>query len=199
MPTCLICLNVLRNPAALPCGEYHCSFVYSSGRSCDATGHVFCYDCIVKVVRNVEPFTKQHLCPTCQVPYTICTSNPSFTMHLSSDNLSLLASVDPQLVPAHLRLHLTPAIRKLNLDYTLSSQIPNATPSAECDRLRAENASLRSCCEVWRKRAALHASASLGLVGLARLARDHAIRVRKEQAQLQERCVALKRKCDALE
>lgn len=67
----------------------------------------------------------------------------------------------------------------------------------ECDRLRAENASLRSCCETWRKRAAVHASASLGLVGLARLARDHAIKVRKEYTELNLKYNTLKRKHDS--
>ncbi|GJE98537.1 RING-type zinc-finger domain-containing protein [Phanerochaete sordida] len=159
MPTCLICLNVLRTPAALPCG------------------HVFCHECIVKVVRNVQPFTQQHFCPSCRVAFTITT-------------------VDPQLIPHHLRPHMTPAIRKLNLDFTIPSPVPGSTPASECDRLRAENASLRSCCEVWRKRAAVHASASLGLVGLARLARDHAIKMRKENCELQQKYISLKRKYD---
>ncbi|EKM50606.1 uncharacterized protein PHACADRAFT_263970 [Phanerochaete carnosa HHB-10118-sp] len=162
MPTCLICLNALRTPAVLPCG------------------HVFCYDCIVRVVRNVQPFTQQHFCPTCRVPYTI-------------------SIVDPQLIPHHLRPHLTPAIRKLSLDFTIPSAVPGSTPASECDRLRAENASLRSCCEVWRKRAALHASASLGLVGLARLARDHAIKMRRENCELQQKYISLKRKSEELE
>lgn len=159
MPTCLICLNALRTPAALPCG------------------HVFCYDCIIKVVHNVQPFTQQHFCPSCRAPYTI-------------------ATVDPALIPSHLRLHMTPAVRKLSLDFTIPSPVHGATLDTECDRLRAENASLRACCEVWRKRAAVHASASLGLVGLARLARDHAIKMRKENCELQQKYVSLKRKCE---
>ena len=118
---------------------------------------------------------------------------------MTSSSDLLLANVDPQLIPSHIRPHLTPAIRKLSLDFTIPCSTPNSNPALECDRLRAENASLRSCCEIWRKRAAVHAAASLGLVGLARLARDHAIRIRKEQTELQAQCVALKRKCDALE
>ena len=65
---------------------------------------------------------------------------------------------------------------------------------AECDRLRAENASLRSCCEVWRRRAAVHAAASLGLVGLARMARDHAVKLRGENLEMQQKLTSLKRK-----
>ncbi|KIP03802.1 hypothetical protein PHLGIDRAFT_42567, partial [Phlebiopsis gigantea 11061_1 CR5-6] len=157
MPTCLICLNSLRNPAVLPCG------------------HVFCHDCIVRVVRNVEPFTHQHFCPTCRIPFTI-------------------THIDPQLIPSHIRPHLTPAIRKLSLDFTIPCSTPNSNITLECDRLRAENASLRACCETWRKRAAVHAAASLGLVGLARLARDHAIKMRKECTDLHHKYNALKRK-----
>ena len=93
----------------------------------------------------------------------------------------------------HLRPHLTPAIRKLSLDFTISSAVPSSSPASECDRLRAENASLRSCCEVWRKRAAVHAAASLGLVGLARLARDHAIKMSKEKVDLEMKYQTLKR------
>lgn len=44
-----------------------------------SVGHVFCYDCIVRVVRNVQPFTQQHFCPTCRTVYTICTSQPPST------------------------------------------------------------------------------------------------------------------------
>ena len=110
-----------------------------------------------------------------------------------------LAHVDPQLIPSHIRPHLTPAIRKLSLDFTIPCSTPNSNPTLECDRLRAENASLRSCCEIWRKRAAVHAAASLGLVGLARLARDHAIKMRKECTDLHHKYNDLKRKHDAYE
>lgn len=113
---------------------------------------------------------------------------------------SIPATVDPQLVPLHLRPHLTPAIRKLSLDFTVSSPDPSCvTPASECDRLRAENVSLRACCEVWRKRAAVHAAASLGLVGLARLARDHAMKMRQENCELQQKYTSLKRKSESLE
>ncbi|KAI0765992.1 hypothetical protein BC629DRAFT_1293277 [Irpex lacteus] len=156
MPTCVICLNALRNPAALPCG------------------HVFCYDCIVKVVRNVQPFTQQHFCATCRAPYTI-------------------ANIDSALIPTHLRPHLTPAIRKLCLDFTVPAATPEASPASECDRLRSENASLRACCEIWRKRAAVHAAASLGLVGLARLTRDEVIKCKQEKLEIEAKYNALKR------
>ncbi|KAI0339560.1 hypothetical protein BDW22DRAFT_1335987 [Trametopsis cervina] len=155
MPTCVICLNALRSPAALPCG------------------HVFCYECLVKMVQNVQPFTQQHYCATCRTPYTI-------------------ANIDSALVPMNLRPHLTPAIRKLCLDFTTAAT-PGTSPASECDRLRSENASLRVCCEVWRKRAAVHAAASLGLVGLARLTRDEVLKCKAEKMELETKYNALKR------
>ena len=71
--------------------------------------------------------------------------------------------------------------------------------TAECERLRAENVSLKTCCEVWRKRAGVHAAATLGLVGLARLARDHALKMKQEKAELEERYSTLKRKYELAE
>ena len=38
---------------------------------------------------------------------------------------------------------------------------------------------------MWRKRAAVHAAATLGLVGLARMARDYALRMKKERDDLE--------------
>lgn len=105
-----------------------------------------------------------------------------------------LAHVDPELLPVHLRQHFTPAIRKLCLDFSVPSPTPGSSSNAECERLRAENASLKSCCEVWRKRAGVHAAATLGLVGLARLARDHALKMKQEKTDLEEKYNVLKRK-----
>ncbi|KAF7798722.1 hypothetical protein EIP86_009947 [Pleurotus ostreatoroseus] len=76
----------------------------------------------------------------------------------------------------------------------MPSTSPGSSSSEECERLRAENASLKSCCEVWRKRAGVHAAATLGLVGLARLARDHALKMKQEKTELEEKYNALKRK-----
>ncbi|GBE89521.1 hypothetical protein BKA93DRAFT_500477 [Sparassis latifolia] len=160
MPTCFVCLDTLTDPAALPCG------------------HVFCHGCIVRVVRNITPYTHHHFCPTCKQPYVI-------------------SQVDPSLVPPHLRQHVSPAVRKLHLDYTaphtLQPSSPSSVPNTECDRLRAENAALKATCIVWRKRAAVHATATLGLVGLARLARDSALKMKSERDFLESRYNALKR------
>lgn len=104
-----------------------------------------------------------------------------------------VANIDSALIPTHLRPHLTPAIRKLCLDFTVPSATPEASPASECDRLRSENASLRACCEIWRKRAAVHAAASLGLVGLARLTRDEVIKCKQEKLEIEAKYNALKR------
>lgn len=162
------------------------------------SGHVFCYDCIIKIVRNVQPYTHQHFCPTCRAPYTIS----EFIVHIFPARSVLIATpahVDPELLPAHLRQHFTPAIRKLNLDFSVAGTSTASSSSAECERLRAENASLKSCSEVWRKRAGVHAAATLGLVGLARLARDHALKMKQEKNELEEKYNDLKRKYETLE
>ncbi|TCD65042.1 hypothetical protein EIP91_003321 [Steccherinum ochraceum] len=168
MPTCVICLEVLKDPAALPCG------------------HVFCYECIVKLVRNVQPYVHDHFCPTCRQPYTITVAN----------------SV---LVPHHLRHHVTPSIRRLCLDYSLPKPKVEADVveplAAECARLRAENASLKMCCDVWSKRARLHAGTTLGLIGLIRLSRGQAAEVKPnvDRNELEKKFESLKRSIEQVD
>ncbi|OCH84503.1 hypothetical protein OBBRIDRAFT_864110 [Obba rivulosa] len=158
MPTCVICLDTLKDPAALSCG------------------HVFCYECITRVAAAVTPYSAQHFCPTCKHPY-------------------MTTQLDPAFIPTYLRQHVTPSVRKLHLDYTVPTMSTKSPPN-DIETLRAENASLRTCCFVWRRRAAVHASATLGLVGLARITRDHALKLKAEKDVLQSRYDALKRKYD---
>ncbi|KAI0332716.1 hypothetical protein GY45DRAFT_1229534, partial [Cubamyces sp. BRFM 1775] len=156
MPTCVVCLDTLKDPAALPCG------------------HVFCNDCVIRLVRSVSPFSTSHFCPTCKKPYTI-------------------SNVDPNLVPHHLRQHVTPSVRKLHLEYSLPTPVNGTATNAECERLLAENVSLKSCCFVWRKRAAVHATATMGFVGLARLARDYGLKMKKERDEFETKYNELKK------
>lgn len=77
-------------------------------------------------------------------------------------------------------------MRKLQLEYTIPVPGKDTSASnAEYEKLLAENASLKTCSFVWRKRAAVHAAATLGLVGLARMARDYALRMKKERDDLE--------------
>lgn len=162
MPTCIICLDVLKDPAALPCG------------------HVFCYECIVRLVRNVEPYVKQHFCPTCRHEYTI-------------------ATIDSALVPSHLKLHISPSIRKLKVDYSLPRGNTSESLQLECERLRAENASLRACSSVWCQRARLHARTTMGLVGMVHVTKDMLSKLQSEKAELESRLKAELRKSPVLE
>ena len=102
-------------------------------------------------------------------------------------------------MPHHLQPHVSPAVRKLHLEYSAPS--PPSTPSktgdsstAECERLRAEIASLKACSVVWRKRAAVHAAATLGVIGLARMARDTAVKMKSERDDLEAKYLALQKK-----
>lgn len=158
MPTCIICLEGLKSPVALPCG------------------HVFCHECITSLVQTTRPFTTQHICPMCRHPYSLLT-------------------VDPSLYPPQFRSLMTPAIRKIYLeDSTQQPSTDSESPPIKFARLTAENASLRRSCESWRRRAEAHGLATLGLVGLARMARDHAVQMRNERDVLQEKYTSLKRK-----
>ncbi|EIN03855.1 hypothetical protein PUNSTDRAFT_77334 [Punctularia strigosozonata HHB-11173 SS5] len=176
MPTCIICLDILKSPVALPCG------------------HVFCQQCLQRVVMAIAPFMTQHQCPTCRAPYCI-------------------AGVDPSIVPEELRAHILPAVRKVYLDLSPNpheqasakkspslggtekhsdQQVPESLPP------HLKEARLRLMCDAWRGRAQMHAAATLGLVGLARLARDHALKMQAERNQLQKRYLELKRQCEIM-
>ncbi|KAI0675587.1 hypothetical protein C8Q78DRAFT_963034 [Trametes maxima] len=159
MPTCVVCLDTLKDPAVLPCG------------------HVFCFECVVRLVRSVTPYTTNHHCPTCKHQYTV-------------------SNVDPNLVPHHLRQYITPAVRKLHLEYTIPLPDNAISTNAECTRLLAENTSLRSACFVWRKRAAVHATATMGFVGLARIARDYGLKMKKERDEFETKYNELKKLYD---
>lgn len=110
-----------------------------------------------------------------------------------------LATVNSALVPLHLQHHVSPSIRKLALDYTIPKSSKDESLASECARLRAENASLKMCCDVWCKRAKLHAGTTLGLVGLVRLARDHSMRMKAEKEMFENRCSSLKRTLEEVE
>ncbi|KIY70542.1 hypothetical protein CYLTODRAFT_347506 [Cylindrobasidium torrendii FP15055 ss-10] len=147
-------------------------------------GHVFCNDCVYRAVTAVKPYANLHYCPTCRAPYTT-------------------VNMDNSVVPDHLRPHVLPHIRRLFLDERTSPSTSSDMPSepqtqfAECSRLSAENKTLRFNCDMWRKRAECHAAATLGLLNLARVARDEALQMKKERDELQAQFQVMKRKRDA--
>ncbi|KAF8997900.1 hypothetical protein BDQ17DRAFT_1248120 [Cyathus striatus] len=146
-------------------------------------GHIFCKECIRRAVEAIKSYSSLHSCPSCRALYTV-------------------APIDPAVVPAHLRPHLTPSIRKVYLDQLLregprpSTSVTSGSADVEIARLRAENAALRTNCDMWRRRAEVHGAATLGLLELTRMARDQAIHVSRERDELQKRCHSLKRRLD---
>ncbi|TRM57868.1 hypothetical protein BD626DRAFT_513135 [Schizophyllum amplum] len=144
-------------------------------------GHIFCYPCIVRVIDAVKSYTTLHCCPTCRNPYTV-------------------VNIDPALVPAYLRPHIMPSIRKLYFDTDEkkpAARVENADVEfIDRARMQAENAALRANCGLWRKRAEVHAAATLGLLGLVRQARDCAIQIKNERDEMARRYNALKRKME---
>lgn len=159
---CNVCTNTLTSPVCLPCG------------------HLFCNDCIIRVIRAIAPLTTLHYCPSCQAPY-------------STDTL------DGATVPAHLRVHLLPSVRKLKINSPETvAEVPSSSTSeqAEIARLRAENAALQKNSAMWRKRAEAHSSSTLGLLQLVRITRDQAMEVVRQRDELRRRCEALQQQLD---
>ncbi|KAJ4474990.1 hypothetical protein J3R30DRAFT_3406155 [Lentinula aciculospora] len=151
---------------------------------CLPCGHVFCGTCIVGIINTIKPATGLQPCPTCRRLYSII-------------------NVDPSTIPPPIRPHLVTSIRKLymgesNTKPLASAALPSAAVS-ECGRLAAENKTLRVNCAVWKRRAELHAAATLGLLNLARLARDCNQHLKDERDDLQRQCNLLKRKLEAEE
>ncbi|EPQ56781.1 hypothetical protein GLOTRDRAFT_128242 [Gloeophyllum trabeum ATCC 11539] len=165
MFSCIICLDTLKSPVALPCG------------------HVFCCACIERIVTTIKPFTSQHCCPSCRRPYSIST-------------------IDPSMIPSHLHQHIFPPIRKLYLD--LSPTLPRPSTSSqsqthlaaptEGETAKAENLALRAHVEMWKRRAEVHSAANLGLVNLAKMARDYAVGVKRERDALEREMAELRRR-----
>lgn len=65
---------------------------------------------------------------------------------------------------------------------------------AEMARLQAENSALRGNCNLWRQRAEIHASATLGLLSLARSTHCFASKVKHERDELEHQFETLKAK-----
>lgn len=113
-----------------------------------------------------------------------------------------IVNIDPTLIPSHLRTHIIPSIRRLYLDEpnpNIDSSMDTPKAVSECARISAENTALRHNCGLWRRRAEVHAAATLGLLNVARIARDSAVQMKQEKDELERRYNVLKRKIDAEE
>ncbi|KAI3597821.1 tripartite motif-containing 58 [Moniliophthora roreri] len=140
----------------------------------------------ISCVNAKKSCTNLHSCPSCRSPFSIMT-------------------MDPALVPAHLRPYIVPSIRKLYLDESpagSSTEVSSSTSSlalSECNRLTAENTVLRTNCCIWRRRAETHAAATFGLLNVARMAKQRVIQLEHEKEELERSCTILKRKLEAEE
>ncbi|KAF8634213.1 hypothetical protein AX15_001022 [Amanita polypyramis BW_CC] len=143
---------------------------------CLPCGHIFCNDCLFRGIRAIAPFTTMHHCPACQIPYST-------------------ATLDPVIVPPHLRANLLPSVRTLQLgEPSTATPQPSGTAvdlEIENARLRAENAAMQKNCAMWRKRAEAHSSSTLGLLQLVRMAREQAIQLARQRDELRIKCEAL--------
>ncbi|KAF7338797.1 hypothetical protein MSAN_02202200 [Mycena sanguinolenta] len=153
-------------------------------------GHIFCRQCIRRAVNSIQSYTIQYSCPTCRAPYSVLT-------------------VDPAVVPPHLRPHILPAIRPVFFDNSpvpsgsasTSTSAPVAPITPPDDRRAATEAglnALRMECAMWRRRAETHAAANTNLLGFVRAAKDCALRLRAERDAERSRYVLLKRKFSEL-
>ncbi|XP_006461771.1 hypothetical protein AGABI2DRAFT_71771 [Agaricus bisporus var. bisporus H97] len=152
--SCCICLEGLQCPVSLPCG------------------HIFCRDCLKRVVQAVQPYSTLHACPTCRAHY-----------YIPCPNLST--------VPPHLRPYIIPSIRRVYLDLPSKPEQTDASTSHSSDalsteiaRLRAENDALRHNCCMWRKRAEVHSAATLGLLEMSKTAKDQIFQLAQERDQI---------------
>lgn len=145
-------------------------------------GHIFCAECIVQTIQCVKPVRNVHPCPLCRAPFNIVPLNPL-------------------VVPPHLRPFVTPTIRRVYIDSPETSGEPSSSSippkvAEDLAKLRTENATLRSHCLSWRRRAELHGAATLGLLDFARMVRDQAANIARERDEMKRECQSLKRKLD---
>lgn len=152
MALCNICLGSLNTPSALPCG------------------HVFCYPCILKLVRSVKPFTTEHRCPMCRERYTV-------------------ESLPRESVPNALQLHITPSIRKLNFSPSSQPIQPiqpthypcESTPSDGLERHQAEILTLRAQRAELARRNQQASNTAAGLCMLAKAAKAWGVKMQRER------------------
>jgi len=149
-------------------------------------GHIFCRQCIRRAVNSIQSYTIQYSCPTCRAPYSVLT-------------------VDPTVVPPHLRPHILPSIRPVFFDNSPVLSAPSASSSKSApvapitppdDRGAAAEAKLNALqmeCAMWRRRAETHAAANTNLLGFVRAAKDCALRLRAERDAERSRYILLKR------
>ncbi|KAJ7133179.1 hypothetical protein C8R44DRAFT_611163 [Mycena epipterygia] len=140
-------------------------------------GHVFCRECIRRTVDSIKSCSEQHFCPTCRGPYSVL-------------------MIDPGLIPPYLRPHILPPIRPVFFDDPTPTPgaSPSTSASADIGHMVAEANALRLNCSMWRRRAEVHAAGNTGLLGFARAAKEHALRMRAERDTARNQCALLKRK-----
>lgn len=132
----------MSTPSVLACGI---CFFDAEAPAALLCGHIFCAECIERVIKAVHPSSNVHACPKCHSSFTMpdphaeefCCEPPPLQQGINAPVLRIF-----------------PDSQKL-----YPRTIPSATEMAiENARLHAENTALQSNCELWRKRASAQAS-----------------------------------------
>lgn len=192
MALCNICLGTLNVPSALPCGKLSISFSKSNfaNEFKLIKGHVFCYSCILKVVRSVRPFTTEHRCPMCRERYTVGASR--LLSAVFSQLMLFTETIPSELVPEGLQRHITPSIRKLDLSFSSQSTQsvrPTTSPCepTPCDGLerhQAEILALRAQRAELARRNQQASTTAAGLCSLAKAAQTWGMKMQRERDAL---------------
>ncbi|KAJ7096090.1 hypothetical protein C8R44DRAFT_644558 [Mycena epipterygia] len=190
MPSCSICYERFTSPVSLPCG------------------HVFCRECIRRTVDSIKSCSVQHFCPTCRGPYNVLMIDPGLIPPYLRPHI--LPPIRPvffdESTPAPGASPSTSASAFASTSASASISVsPSSSSSAsksssstaspsDIGHVVAEANALRLNCVMWRRRAEVHAAANTGLLGFARAAKEHALRMRAERDTARNQCALLKRK-----
>lgn len=203
MTLCVICLDTLKSPMALPCGKFPLPSFKNDWFA--LTGVWTRADLERQDMSIATSASSRKLNPTSltraltaahRAETRIASVRPPHVSSINANNNPRVANTDPNAVPGHLRNSVLPALRRIYLDEIQDTPSPPVQPEAEVSKLRAENAILRAYCETWKRRANLHSAV---IHGIAKVAREQILSMRTDREQLEQKYQNLKRKHADLE